>query len=63
MEERTFSGTVIRATGSWYEVRTEAGERLACRIRGRLRLGVAVLFDEEVVLRYAKPATPPNPES
>ncbi len=38
MEERTFSGTVIRATGSWYEVRTEAGERLACRIRGRLRL-------------------------
>lgn len=32
-------------------------------IRGRLRLGVAVLFDEEVVLRYAKPATPPNPGS
>ncbi len=38
MEERYFSGTVVRATGSWYEVLTAAGERFACRIRGRLRL-------------------------
>ena len=28
---------VVRATGSWYEVLSE-GERLQCRIRGRLRL-------------------------
>lgn len=30
-------GIVIRATGSWYEVGHD-GERLQCRIRGRLRL-------------------------
>lgn len=35
--ERIFSGTVTRATGSWYEVATEEGT-LRCRIRGRLRL-------------------------
>ncbi|MBE6176914.1 MAG: ribosome small subunit-dependent GTPase A [Rikenellaceae bacterium] len=35
--EQTFSGVVVRATGSWYEVLTE-GERLQCRIRGKLRL-------------------------
>ena len=33
----TRSGTVIRATGSWYEVACD-GETLRCRIRGRLRL-------------------------
>lgn len=37
MIEQTFSGVVVRATGSWYEVLTE-GERLQCRIRGKLRL-------------------------
>ncbi|HJC27665.1 ribosome small subunit-dependent GTPase A [uncultured Alistipes sp.] len=37
MESR-FEGTVIRATGSWYDVRSAAGEVVACRIRGRLRL-------------------------
>ena len=31
-------GTVIRATGSWYEVLTPEGEVVRCRIRGRLRL-------------------------
>lgn len=36
MQER-LSGVVVRATGSWYEVRTERGT-LRCRIRGRLRL-------------------------
>ena len=36
--ERSFEGTVIRATGSWYDVRSAAGEVVACRIRGRLRL-------------------------
>lgn len=35
--ERSFEGTVVRATGSWFEVLTE-GERVRCRIRGRLRL-------------------------
>lgn len=35
--ERTFTGTVVRATGSWYEVDTGT-EVVHCRIRGRLRL-------------------------
>ena len=35
--EQHISGLVVRATGSWYEVLHE-GERLRCRIRGRLRL-------------------------
>jgi ribosome biogenesis GTPase len=34
----TFEATVIRSTGSWYEVRDEAGEVYEARIRGRLRL-------------------------
>ena len=37
MEENYFSGVVVRATGSWYEV-LSAGERYQCRIRGKLRL-------------------------
>ena len=32
-----FFATVVRSTGSWYEVLHE-GERLQCRIRGKLRL-------------------------
>ena len=32
-----FTGVVIRATGSWYDVLHD-GETLSCRIRGRLRL-------------------------
>lgn len=35
--EKLFSGVVVRATGSWYEVLHE-GETVLCRIRGRLRL-------------------------
>lgn len=35
--EQMFSGTVVRATGSWYEVHTGKGI-VRCRIRGRLRL-------------------------
>lgn len=31
-------GTVIKSTGSWYSVRTDAGEVYACRIRGKIRL-------------------------
>ena len=33
----SFLGTVMRSTGSWYEVLHE-GERYQCRIRGKLRL-------------------------
>jgi ribosome biogenesis GTPase len=33
-----FEATVIRSTGSWYEVRDEAGATRQARIRGRLRL-------------------------
>lgn len=36
--ENRLKGTVIRATGSWYEVLTPEGEVVRCRIRGRLRL-------------------------
>lgn len=35
--ERNFTGTVVRATGSWYDVLHD-GEPVRCRIRGRLRL-------------------------
>lgn len=35
--EQQFSGVVVRATGSWYKVLSN-GERLQCRIRGKLRL-------------------------
>lgn len=35
--EKRFSGTVVRATGSWYEVSHE-GATVRCRMRGRLRL-------------------------
>ena len=37
MAENYFSGVVVRATGSWYEV-LSGGERYQCRIRGKLRL-------------------------
>ena len=29
---------MIRATGSWYDVLSDGGEQLRCRVRGRLRL-------------------------
>lgn len=32
------SGVVIKSTGSWYRVRSDSGEVLDCRIRGKLRL-------------------------
>lgn len=51
--DKTFTATVVRATGSWYDV-LHAGETLRCRIRGRLRLkGVRstnpVVVGDEVV--------------
>ena len=35
--EKRFTGTVVRATGSWYDVLHD-GAVVRCRIRGRLRL-------------------------
>lgn len=35
--EQTFSGVVVRATGSWYDVMHDR-QTVRCRIRGRLRL-------------------------
>ena len=37
MAAESIKGMVVRSTGSWYEVLHE-GERLQCRIRGKLRL-------------------------
>lgn len=31
-------GTVIRSTGSWYDVLGEDGQKYACRVRGKIRL-------------------------
>ncbi|TZF86314.1 ribosome small subunit-dependent GTPase A (plasmid) [Pedobacter sp. BS3] len=31
-------GLVIKSTGSWYSVKTEAGERYDCRIKGKFRI-------------------------
>jgi ribosome biogenesis GTPase len=31
-------GKVMKSTGSWYSVRTEAGQVIPCRIRGKIRL-------------------------
>ena len=45
--ERQFTGTVIRTTGSWYDVRTDAGETVKCRIRGRLRLKGCLLYTSD----------------
>lgn len=51
--DKRFSGVVMRATGSWYDV-MHGGETVRCRIRGRLRLkGVRstnpVVVGDEVV--------------
>lgn len=31
-------GLVMRSTGSWYDVLTSSGEKIACRMRGKIRL-------------------------
>jgi ribosome biogenesis GTPase len=31
-------GLVIRSTGSWYSVKTDGGDILDCRIKGKLRM-------------------------
>lgn len=51
-------GVVIKSTGSWYEVRNDAGEVVLCRLRGKIRLdglrttnpvavGDKVIYEEE----------------
>lgn len=36
--QATATGIVVRSTGSWYDVRTDAGETLPSRVRGKFRL-------------------------
>jgi ribosome biogenesis GTPase / thiamine phosphate phosphatase len=36
--ESGIEGVVVRSTGSWYRVRTLAGEEMDCRMRGNLRI-------------------------
>ncbi|PIE48829.1 MAG: ribosome small subunit-dependent GTPase A [Flavobacteriales bacterium] len=31
-------GVVVKSTGSWYQIKTEDGQELACRIKGKFRL-------------------------
>ena len=51
-------GIVIKSTGSWYSVLTESGEKIECRIKGKLRIkgikstnpvtvGDSVIFEPE----------------
>ena len=60
--EKRFTGTVVRATGSWYDVLHD-GAVVRCRIRGRLRLrGVrstnpVVVGDEVTCEAYKVPVT------
>ncbi len=42
-------GTVIKSTGSWYQVRLESGEVLPCRIVGKIRLEVEKLTNPVAV--------------
>lgn len=37
--ERLLRGTVIKSTGSWYNVHLEDGQILECRMAGKIRLG------------------------
>ena len=32
------TGIVVRSTGSWYDVLTDDGERVACKVKGNFRL-------------------------
>lgn len=36
-KQTTMLGTVVRSTGSWYELRTENKEIVACRLRGKFK--------------------------
>ena len=34
----TNKGMVMQSTGSWYEVRTDDGDMVRCRLRGQFRI-------------------------
>ncbi|CAG0909035.1 unnamed protein product [Cyprideis torosa] len=42
-------GIVIKSTGSWYDVRLDNGEFVACRIKGKFRLGTLKLTNPVAV--------------
>ncbi len=42
-------GIVVKSTGSWYTVRLDDGTRIACRIRGKFRLGALRLTNPVAV--------------
>jgi len=42
-------GIVIKSTGSWYDVRLDSGEVVACRIQGKFRLGTLKLTNPVAV--------------
>lgn len=42
-------GTVIKSTGSWYEVQLENGKIIPCRIQGKFRLGTLKLTNPVAV--------------
>ena len=42
-------GIVIKSTGSWYDVKMETGEVVACRIQGKFRLGTLKLTNPVAV--------------
>jgi len=37
-KRKTYVGTVVKSTGSWYDVKNTAGELVHCRIRGKFRI-------------------------
>lgn len=49
MEEQPIEGTVIKSTGSWYLVRTDAGEVVQCRIKGKFRINAMRLTNPVAV--------------
>ena len=58
-------GLVVKNTGSWYTVRTDDGQLLDCKIKGRFRLqGIRstnpVAVGDRVVIDSAQPQTPPS---
>ena len=42
-------GIVVKSTGSWYDVKIESGEVVACRIQGKFRLGTLKLTNPVAV--------------
>ncbi|MBO4646072.1 MAG: ribosome small subunit-dependent GTPase A [Bacteroidales bacterium] len=58
----TERGVIIQSTGSWYEVRTDHGEQVSCRLRGQFRIkGIKttnpVVVGDHVVFEMEKDGT------